>query len=1044
MRRAPLQTERKWTARRVELLLYYCAWLKPADFLKLDVKRVKTRRCDYLLPHLGVIMATMERPRERERSGPSITIALPPTPVRTRRTSSVPSLPPSPLLRARTAINATTGEIVLPVAPTHEPEDDFPAYTTSIRRSPRGGDNMPLPDDQHGLAASSPRLVGLDIESVSDRESLQSGGRLSVQSFRQDIDTDMGDQEEEELLEELADEPDYDLELEHQLNDIVSLVSATQTSAMTALQALLRRMQVSSKTLTTEPESIQEQQTAPPLLDSIEDTLAELPSLNSKPARQEALTKLNSLLDSLASDALVAGSSGSKNDGVSLATALGDLLLSLEKVRPAGDLSSVETARPFQEQSPRPRSNSASASTTASSASGKEDARNPFAESSLQQQQQSDVFASLHRLLTLLHNKTSNQSPSISTRTSFQSVRSDHSSHPFPRRFDSLDVPHSHLRASSSSSLGLAGGSQFSPSSLSLASAPALRLNADPETWSHITHILGLTRDLIASRQSQLNIAGSPLLPRSRLVSTSSSNPECGPTDGGVLAADALTGSLARRSVNSPSPSTAMPKAGILKKPGSMSSLASSSQGNHSLPPCYTEEDGVGATESQVRDYQARGLLPAYVSMDEKSSSSAQRDTSPRAYAEKSMLLRSPTASVESESSARTPSELHAIESSLNRMAPQLADQRVSPVTTHRHRHLRTGSLSAPAATRRSSDRSREPNLQDLIEQLSSSGKRLDDQRVEAPGVRCSAGIGSSPGPADAAAAAAAAADREDEKGAVRGSLKQSALRKFSSAHLAGLRRAASGNIISKGKERSHSPSGGVQPASLAFPSLAESGQSTPTADRLSATTATAASSSKRGGALRSRFFAGELVAPRPSTRSPATPSQALADDAKPDDDLLDLLVTSSTRSRFANQDVALRPAGHRRRYQSGSSLLDSPTWRADAERGGAASEMVERPGAKLMPSMTTAGMSSSVDEPMTVQWSGKVAAASEHAAPGRRSVDHILEPGSVHDSDVSAGPGAQSRPEQKTCNAADFRRGAERTGAHQDGSTVAVTTMTP
>lgn len=209
-------------------------------------------------------MATLQEPqqRQRTRSGPSITIALPPTPLRPHRVPSVPSLPPSPLLRTKTTFDSTTGEatFVLPSVPTHEPEDVDRAPQSNYKYSPRS-DFISLPTDisrQRSPAASSSIL---DSDSISDKDSSIYSRRSQFTPLGEDkIDgADCGDgharqgvegearpddeqdkeeeeEEEEELLEELADEQEYDMEadlLSHQVSASPSHI--TPSSIMTLM-----------------------------------------------------------------------------------------------------------------------------------------------------------------------------------------------------------------------------------------------------------------------------------------------------------------------------------------------------------------------------------------------------------------------------------------------------------------------------------------------------------------------------------------------------------------------------------------------------------------------------------------------------------------------------------------------------------------------------------------------------------------------------------------------------------------------------------------
>ncbi|CAO1621965.1 unnamed protein product [Sympodiomycopsis kandeliae] len=883
-------------------------------------------------------MATLQEPqqRQRTRSGPSITIALPPTPLRPNRMPSVPSLPPSPLLRTKTTFDSATGEatFVLPSVPTHEPEDADVALQSNYKNSPRS-DFISLPTDitrQRSPAASSSVLDSDSVISDKDSSVYSRGSQFTPsgedkgegvnlaegqsrhglegdERARQTEGDEDDEEEEEELLEELADEQEDELEvdlLSHQ-NDLNNLLMATQAAALSALQSILiqSRSQADSQTAHS-PSS---------LYDDLQSAITSLSIADVKVQRQEALTKLNSLLDTLASDALVAGSSGSKTEGVGLLTVLGELLLSLDKVRPASaEPSPADVAHLLNQQQGRTRSSSVSTSATASSL-GQEDPRNPFEES----QHADETLSHLQRLLTALAAKSSFTSPGPSARASFQSNLSanlgsagEYLSGTYPRRFGSLDIPHSHLRTGSSSSLGQV--SHRSPSSLSLTSNSALRLNPDPEAWSHVNHIAHLTKDLVASRRGHQVDAGpsrSPMLNRMRQDSTSSSDNGLASESAIVSNADLRSGTLARRSFIQP----CAPKAGILRRQGSMGSLTTSSLGSHSLPPRYSEEESrthAGATEAQIRDYQARGLLPAYG--DEKSGRLASPSSIQRTWPEKGILIKSSTPSLASEGSERTSSDFLALQNSLDRInasAPQLHNQRAM---------VDSVSQRSKAASSTGKD------LNDLIEQLASSGKRLDDQRVEAP--PCLPDKKS-----DSRRDFASSSNDEKAAASTSGTQKQSVLRKFSSAQLAGLRRATGGAV--KGKEPSTSQVMQQVPSTqpVTFPSFSDSSRASATADAHTV-------SQKRGSSIRSRFFVNTLgeqkraYSPKSSLRAAHSQDAATSSshlEEKPsrsryqeDNDFFDLLAASASRSRLADQEVTLRPGGSRRRNQSGSDLAES------------------------------------------------------------------------------------------------------------------------
>lgn len=384
---------------------------------------------------------------------------------------------------------------------------------------------------------------------------------------------------------------------------------------------------------------------------------------------------------------------------------------------------------------------------------------------------------------------------------------------------------------------------------------------------------------------------------------------------------DERTGSLARRSFPT-NTATAVPLPGILKNRGSLGSLNVSSEGGQSLPPRYSEDDMRKSISSsmdhQIRDYKDRGLLPAYVSTDEKSTG---HPASPwqRAW-EDNIFLTSPTTSVAGETTASTSnsSDLQSLQNTLDRMAPQLTDQRVSPTTRK------------PAGLGVTASASNDRNLQGLIDQLSTTGKRLDDQRVEAP-------------------LTSPTALRDDEKAAGRSTQKQSILRKLSAAHLPGLKKATTAS--SKGKERSHSPSAqqmtALDPTPVTFPNMSESWHAVAPA---SGTVSTDRGlQSKRGTTLRSFLFASGMSEnrnsrspktsvspshphpPQPQVRHTRTTSADLDAPSirsryEEDIDLFELLAASSTRSRFADQEVVMRPGQSRNRFQSGSNVAESPT----------------------------------------------------------------------------------------------------------------------
>lgn len=686
------------------------------------------------------------------------------------------------------------------------------------------------------------------------------------------------EEEEEEILEELADvaEPSSSEDngaIVMSRNDFAGLILATQAAALLALQTLLQEMQ---STIREGSEAYAH------LIDVLVSAVTELSSQETAASqREEGFKRLNSLLDSLSSEALVVGSQGSGGDGVNLATALGDLLLSLDRVRPASDPAAVEAARLQALPPVRQRSSS----TVSSSPS--HELRDPFAETS----SEPNVFATLHRLIASLAARC----PLPQRRLGSSPLISSHDGGvaSFPRRFGD---GYGSMQGARSSTSSLATASSYTSSIV--VDSRHLAATADPEAWSHVGHILGLTRDLVASRRASQSMrdaggAMSPHRTRSRKDSTSSSS-NADPSD--MLAADATR---VRRSLQQSRRGGAT--AGSLQRKPSTGSLrtsvSSNGTGTQSMPPSYSEHDRrreVGATDAQIRDYQSRGILPSY-GYDEKNGREGQGSSGgkdrlgssspPRSILKKTGLIGRPDSQLStSEDAAATSSLSHSsceglrLQKSLERAyanAPQLNDQRANA----------TPSLHQ--------SRSRDVTLQELIDRLAASGKRLDDQRCAPPlppgqGAKSKENIGAMPSPSSR--------DSRHEKGANSG-MRSSVLRKLSSGvHLGSIRRSSKSKAKEKEKEKA-SVSAAASPALGTLPMAMEAAaHSSGWLDTRSG------SSSSGSGGLRSHDASGV------SMRS-LNPREEEAEGAA----LFELLAASSSKSRFADQEAVMRSSRDRR-----------------------------------------------------------------------------------------------------------------------------------
>lgn len=800
-------------------------------------------------------MATLEKPRPRTTS---ITIALPTVPIRELRKSPVlhplPLPPPSPLLRILDAPNGDAS-FVLPSVPTSEPSFHPSLYDPTIES------DFSDRESEMGSVGSSGPATGRHAAGTSDFDG----------EIEEEIDEE---EEEEEVLEELADDPIETAGAEsgdRQQNDLAGLVLANQAAALLALQTLLQQMRklaVQKKIMREEEEDPESADVTVDILDGAINVVSEISEQSED--RAQPLAKLNLLLDSLSTAALTAGSTStsSTNDSVTLALALGDLIQSLDKIHlPNGRRAAVESAH-SQARSPKLRLGSTSTLASISSHSpsaSREELRNPFAETT-----EPNVFATLHRLISALVSRCPEQQRNV------------------PRKGRSVDEARSLTN--------IFGSSATKPSltrddlALSETSAAA---------WSHISHILSLTRDLLASRRSantypfSFDSAGSysPLRGRSRRSSAASSNTDVVERARSVASGHSLSGSRLQGQMVST-------RGSLIRKAGSLSSLErASSIASGSLPPRYSDDGGSsrqrkgsGASEGQIRDYQARGLLPAY-GLDDKISHRRSGSRSTMPYPEKGILLSSPTLSNSSEPALGlyTPAvsqSMEMVQTSHERVtttASRLASQRASP---------KVGGHRSPNV---------DLNLDDLIDRLAASGKQLDDQRVAPKAKKVSSSVSVDPPFVSAKSSS-------------------SMLKRLSStAQLAGTFRRSSTttNAAGNGKERALAPP-------LSRPGSAGSGLPSGLSSLDEMT-----SRSKRSApiSLRAMLFKDSAADARLQTQSyvaetPAaseTPSSSFQSKGSEETELFDLLAAAAKRTRLSDQEAVMRPI--QRRYHTIAAL---------------------------------------------------------------------------------------------------------------------------
>lgn len=726
------------------------------------------------------------------RRKPSITIAIPPSPNRSHFGLQTPPLPPSPHFRAKTHIDTSTGNpvFVLPSVPTHEPED-----RASTRLSLTGKSVIEDAAFGEGITNST---GWAKFDNPDHREEIVSDADLAAEN------------EDEEVLEELADIPDQQGEGDdgaqvsidepylHCLvpgltpvlfpqSQLEGLLLATQAAIVPALQTLLNELRTSAKggmvssevssasrnVETASTASVQRgyEQVLDGLISSVSEVAAAVSSESAN--RMETFANLNEQLDALSSEVLAEGSSRVATDGVTLANALGDLLQSLEKARHTSDHVAVESSRRqtlFPPQRMRQRTSSNVSSSTCLS---REELRDPFAETS-----EPTVFVALHRLISSLEAKCPVQA-GLSMRLSSghpltlphsSAIPDERSAGPLPRRMSSLDGgPSTYCGSAALSSWSLHSTSAKSASSSALplvaSSVPSSSplSPAEAEVWSHVVRILGLTRDLIASRSANRGstqiFSDETRRTRSRRASFSSSASELSaerrpsferttrrppkyPQTIRSVGANTvisssqsvsmhLSSNLTLQEHKEVSNTSGSPSSILLRKRSSFGSLAtfSACDASTSAPPSYSEHETrrlSGATDAQIREYQHRGLLAAFHSQEKSTEMSEKAPLTPLVSqsenTDEARRALSATRRLSIGSSLASNEELQRLQTSIDRAyshAPQLVDQRAASLPVR-------GSLTreAPEA---------DLNLQDLIDRLAESGKRLDDQRVAPP-----------------------------------------------------------------------------------------------------------------------------------------------------------------------------------------------------------------------------------------------------------------------------------------------------------------------
>ncbi|PWN43591.1 hypothetical protein IE81DRAFT_71989 [Ceraceosorus guamensis] len=654
------------------------------------------------------------------------------------------SLPASPTI-VRTGYDA----FILPSVPTHEPEDVH--LPTSLQQS------------QH------------------QRVQLESTGQAEAEEV-------LGNDEEEEVLEELCDEDEASEVLGPQQVkiDLGGTLSAVQGAAIAALQDLVSSMLGSASS--TDPPA---QSASPAALHGILDSLQAVsvrrsagPTNNQEDSLTALLARLNSQLDQLPQSDEASASTSSLQDDVNLATALGALLSSLNNVRSPnatgiaesrnGSIeSAISSASLIRPPSSMSRSHSSSWRRDSSQGPGsvtmhsspsasREELRDPFAEAPARE---ADVYAQLQALMSNLASKCNPSAP-------FSPNQYEHKPTPFslptppntsPGVFAASPMHHSpQLRtASSGESSGLRSAGQSSGSASSM--------YEDKEalaSWSQLSHLLGITRELVAARRSlhpaarcSLDSPLSPLRTRSRGASTSSigESPVLGSTDEvypttprhGLRAVsnlshgtgEGLKGQHSPRPASVTSENTTAPTIASVKSPqppqysekgGSVAEGASreTSTVGHGESEHWKQRIGEAVSSSGSLPMSLSGL-PAYMpgtqsSRDEKSTyedeKSAAHET--EATAAKARALSTPDTSAYT---ARTSQDLRMVQSSIDRLyhaVPQLSDQRASLGDSARQL--------------------REVNLQELVDRLGRSG-RMEDQRASLPTPRTPTTAATSP-----------------------------------------------------------------------------------------------------------------------------------------------------------------------------------------------------------------------------------------------------------------------------------------------------------
>lgn len=902
---------------------------------------------------------------------PSIKITIPPSPIRTNLTLPTPPLSPSPHLRPRTQIDAATGSatIILPSVSTQEPEDEL----ISGRRS-SNGTHKEATALRKSRESSRRRSFATDSDTEHSTDRASSDGAVNWASWSQFIaehsddaeevlsvahtntyeDADVADRqggdEEEEVLEELADFTDLGSEDWNAAaqNNFSGLILATQAAALLALQTLLQEMQGSTKAALSSSslsstaaieDSLSSQMAYQRLLDTLVTSVTEISTHDSMAPRerQEAFKRLNNLLDSLSSEALAVGSAGASGQGVTLANALGDLLQSLEKVRLPPDYASVEAAR--RQALPPVRARQKTPSTISSSPSlSKEELRDIFTESA-----DSGVFATLHRLIASLALKcpvaphhprapAAGHSPQLAPLSTFDAPSFGAPSRRFGS-FDSAPVPHGAGPMSSTTSLQSVSTRSASSSasffSAALTHTVPLRIlsPADAEVWSHISHILGLTRDLVASRLAQraspygfYDGAASPLLTRSRRASASSASSDgiCEArqsierkpksslqylNNARSTTSSCLSGSL----VSSVHPTAfdlrdraACPSSTgstLLRKRNSDASIATISACGTSLsaPPSYLEHEGKrlsGATEAQIRDYQNRGILPAY-GYDEKRTIKRASTGSHQTIPDRGILKnhigdfktrpQSPASRLSAGSSGATHEELHRLQRSIERVhrkAPQLIEQRAaSPGSAER------------AFPRKSATAGADLNLQELIDRLAQSSKRLDDQRVAPPAPICNNSVAAVPTPRSTISNPPTRSSNLDRQ-KMPSKSGVSVFKKLGNVQFSTLRRFPGTSKV-KERKRLSTPTGPAPEVAMKQVDLSLLTSSVKIRRRADARQTSSVPA-----------FASCSQVPSAQSAAPASTGRRSVEDAT----LFELLASSSARSRLADQEAIMRP----------------------------------------------------------------------------------------------------------------------------------------